>query len=87
MLTRIDSHKSVGLIDCLYKDQEAAKHLEFTIRMNESPQEQFMYTEKLMEIHLEEAKEAITEYSISQTNAQQAQDWLKILNINLELAC
>ena len=55
--------------------------------MNESPQEQYLYTEKLMEIHLEEAKEAITEYSISQTNAQQAQDWLKILNINLELAC
>ena len=46
-----------------------------------------MYTEKLMEIHLEEAKAAITEYSISHTNAQQAQDWLKILNINLELAC
>ena len=29
----------------------------------------------------------MTEYSLQQKMAQQAEDWLKILNKNLELAC
>ena len=50
--------------------------------MNEAPQEQYIYTEKLLEIHMKEVKAANMDHSINHTN-----DWIQILNINLKLAC
>lgn len=55
--------------------------------MKDHPKVQFRYTEKLLEINIDQAKNTMTEYSIAQRMAEQANDWLKILNINLELAC
>ena len=89
LLTRIDVHKTVGLIDCLFKDQ-VNQHLSFTRRMNEYPKEQYEYTNKLLEIHNEQAKLTMTECSMVHKEhlaVTQAEDWLVLLNINLELAC
>lgn len=38
LLTKIDSHKAVGLIDCLFKDS-VSQHLAFTKRMASHPHE------------------------------------------------
>ena len=37
-LTRIDAHKAVGLIDCLFKDK-VSMHLAFTLKMNDHKEE------------------------------------------------
>ena len=49
-----------------------------------------MYSNKLLEINMDRAKTSMTEYSMQDQmtkSAGQAEDWLKILNKNLELAC
>ena len=50
LLTSIDSHKAVGLIDCLFKDQ-VSQHLVFMTKMKDHPQEQYEYTNKLLELN------------------------------------
>jgi len=64
-LTRIDAHKAVGLIDCLFKDQ-VSHHLAFTMKMNDHKEEQFMYTNKLLEINEDRARTSMTEFSMQQ---------------------
>lgn len=85
-MTSLDSHKAVGLIDCLFKDQ-VSQHLAFMNRMKEYPNEQYLYTEKLLELNGDRAKKIMIEYSMRHALAQEASDWLEILNKNLELAC
>ena len=58
--------------------------------MNDHKEEQYMYSNKLLEINMDRAKTSMTEYSMQDQmtkSAGQAEDWLKILNKNLELAC
>ena len=57
------------------------------MKMKDHPEEQYKYTEKLLEINIDQAKTTMTEYSLQQKFAEQADAWLKILNVNLELAC
>ena len=56
-------------------------------RMKEYPNEQYLYTEKLLELNGDRAKKIMIEYSMRHALAQEASDWLEILNKNLELAC
>ena len=90
-MTRIDPHKAVGLIDGLFSaTNPVGQHLAFTLRMKDHPNEQYLYTQKLLEINIDKAKTTMHEYSLQQkmaSQATQAEEWLKILNINLELAC
>ena len=62
-LTKIDSHKAVGLIDCLFQE-DVAQHLAFILRMKDQLEYQFKYTEKLLEIRIENAKQTLTEYGL-----------------------
>jgi len=55
--------------------------------MKEHPREQFLYTNKLLELSIDRAKNTMMEYTQNRTSVKQAADWLKILNINLELTC
>lgn len=84
----MDPRKAVGLIDGIYED-DISKHLAFVNKMKGHQREQFNYTETLLLIHGDKAKETLTEYSMMAVpnKPKQVEEWLQILNINLDLAC
>lgn len=79
-----DAHKTVGLADALFEGD----HLKLLSHMDDSPEQKFSYVSKLLELHGEECRRAITDYAIQNTaDPRKAQVWLRILKLHLQLAC
>ena len=86
MLARIDPHKAVGLISCLFKDS-VEQHLNFIKKMTDHSADQYLYVTKLLDIKNDEAKQIMTEYTLTSKDPAMAKLWLQILNTELELTC
>lgn len=85
-LVRMDAHKCVGLADALY----FGDHANFVSRLNDYPQEQYLYISKLIELKFEEIKDTVKNYTLNSatsTSASKSKQWLKILRTHLKLAC